>query len=132
MTIRTSMSDLADRFFSSVEQQDFQKFRETFDKDAVIWHNVDQAEKALFTFVDILEGVRAHASSWTYHVIRHCDFPDGFVRQNRLVGATSAGKPFDFATCVGGIVKEARLTRVEEYYDATAAQPLFELLVARA
>ena len=123
-------SDLADRFFTSVEQQDFQMFRTTFDASAVIWHNMDRTEKVLVTFVDVLEDVRAKASSWKYVLIRHRDFSDGFVRQNRLVGTTRAGKPFDFATCVIGIVRDGRLTRVDEYYDGMAAQPLIELMAA--
>lgn len=41
-------TDLADRFFTAIEQEDYTCVIETFALDAVIWHNGDPTDMLLF------------------------------------------------------------------------------------
>ncbi|REE70895.1 ketosteroid isomerase-like protein [Rhodococcus wratislaviensis] len=118
------MNDLADRFFAAVSDGDETTLTELYAPDARIWHNDDGREQTVTENLRVLRWLSRTLDDLRYEDIRRHELPDGFAQQH-VLRATLPGHgllevPASlFVRVVGG-----RITRIDEYVDSAATQPL--------
>src|SRR5215472_17384369 len=111
---------LARAFFDAIESGDFGKIRDTYARDAVIWHNFDGKESTREENLATLDGFIKAVPSRRYTQRRLDVFGGGFVQRHLLIGKLASGKEVSLAACVVCSVKDGRINRLDEYFDSAA------------
>jgi hypothetical protein len=92
-------------------------------EDAIVWYNYEKIEHDRAAYRAILA-----TSARRFRNVRYIDFrvhlhAGGFVEQATLEGDTDAG-PLSTPFLLSATVKDGKLVRLEQYFDATTLQPL--------
>lgn len=117
------MSDaiaLAERFFAAIEAGDIATVREIYAPDAEIWHNTDGVVQGRSDNVRTLGWIAANLRDVRYTQIRRSRTDDGFVQQHVLVATNRAGARVEVPACIVTIVRDGRITRLDEYLDSAS------------
>lgn len=115
----TDIRALAKRFFDAVEAGDIDTLVACYAPDAKIWHNTDQAEQTPEDNRKTLAGMVTRISDRLYDNRRVDVFAGGFVQQHILRGTRiHDGVRLQLPACIVCLVKDGRITRLDEYFDS--------------
>lgn len=118
-----SMGELADRFFSAVENHDLAEIEQIYHRDVVVWHNFDNVEQLRIDNVRLIASFSSLFRAVKYKDIRRSFFKGGCVQQHVLAGTTKAGIQFTVFACMVISMGNDKITRIEEYFDAAQLPP---------
>jgi len=118
MSTEADTRALAKRFFDAVEQGDIDTLHACYAPDAKIWHNTDEAEQSRDDNAETLRGFVQRIPSRTYAKRRLQVFDGGFVHQHELQGVRRDGVKVHLPACIVCLVKDGKITRLDEYFDS--------------
>ena len=114
-----AMRALAKRFFDCVEAGDIDGLVACYAPDAKIWHNTDEQIQGPEDNKKTLAGMVTRILDRVYDDRRVDVFPGGFVQQHILRGVRKHdGVRLALPACIVCQVKDARITRLDEYFDS--------------
>ena len=93
-----SMEQLANRFFSAIENVDLKALDAIYTADAVVWHNYDNVEQPRDANIAMLSKFPTMFRSFKYANIRRAFFDGGFVQQHVVRGVKANGDAFAVPT----------------------------------
>ncbi len=115
----------AERLTAAMAACDADLMREIFAPDATIWHSGDRSELGLTELLDGVRATREAARTVELSVTGRFVTDTGFVQTQQTtyhLGGRRSSR-FDAAMFVR-LDQRGRITRIEEYFDAAALQPL--------
>lgn len=115
---------VAAKFFAAIEAGDIDALRSLYSPDAKIWHNTDQIDQSVDENLVVLGWVIHNVKGWRYEDVRRTSYEGGFVERHVGKGIAPSGLPFAMPACIVGEVDGGRVTRIEEYIDSAAVEPL--------
>ncbi len=114
-----SVRALAKRFFDCVEQGDMEGFAACYAPDVEIWHNTDGLIQGKEANREAVAAMVKRIIKPVYDNRRVELFPGGFVQQHILRGTRAYdGADLTVPACVVCIVKDGKITRLDEYFDS--------------
>jgi ketosteroid isomerase-like protein len=119
------MNELADRFFAAVGAGDAAALTEMYAPDARIWHNDKNSEETVAENLRVLRWLARTVENLRYEEIRRYPLPDGFAQQHVVRGLLPGHGPLEIPACLFVRVQDGRITRIDEYVDSAATQPLY-------
>jgi ketosteroid isomerase-like protein len=111
------MQDLADRFFTAIEQGDVAAVEAIYDPAAVIWHNTDLSASSVAENLKVLSGLIRGTVDRRYTDRRVLATGSGFVQQHVLIAHRRDGRRLELPACIICEVQDGRITRMDEYFD---------------
>jgi ketosteroid isomerase-like protein len=127
MNTDNTAEHIGDRFFDAIERSDYDSIlHRIYSNDAVIWHNTDNINQTAVQNVDSLRSVAAIVSEWRYKVIRRIEYAGGFFQQYQVHLIPRNGKRFVLHVCGAFDVRDGKISRLEEYYDAASLGAVFK------
>lgn len=115
---------IADRLFKAIERGEVNALAEIYAPDAQIWHNTDGKVEAPQQNLSGLRQFVALSSVRAYTEIRRAPTPSGFVQQHVLRAQLKNGREFVLPACIICVVKNGRITRLDEYLDSAPLSAL--------
>lgn len=116
---------LIEQFYRAIERQDFDALAtKLYAKDAEIWHNVDNKIESAEQNISALKGLGTIATAVRYDLTSAFDIPGGVIQQSTVNFTLLNGKSSQLFTCAIFYVKDGRIARLEEYYDAAGLQQI--------
>src|SRR5215472_9284577 len=103
---KDEIAELARGFFDAIEKGDIGKVRDTYARDAVIWHNFDGKKSTRDENLATLDGYIKAVPTRRYTERRLDVFDGGFVQRHRLVGQLASGKDVSLDACIVCAVKD--------------------------
>ena len=128
--------ELADRFLAAITGGDTDTLRALYTPDALIWHNGPGAgggsEQAVEDNLRTLRWLSRNLRDMRYAEVRRDALPSGYVQRHVLRGSLPDGTPIEAATCLfATVTDDGRISRIEEYADTRATEPLHALAAAQ-
>jgi len=114
----TEILALARRFFDAVVRGDLEAVRAIYASDAVIWTAADPAERTPAENLAVLGWIKKNVRDFRYEDVRCQATSTGFVEQHTTCGTAPSGAEFRFPACLVVHLKDGRITRLEEYFEA--------------
>ncbi|KAB7742343.1 DUF4440 domain-containing protein [Parvibaculum sedimenti] len=116
---------LAERFVAAIEAGDIETLKSAcYAPDAVIWHNFDQVNQTVDQNLKVLGWMARVLPQRRYDILRRVVIPGGYLQQHVLRGKRPSGEDFAMPACLIVMVKDGRITRLEEYLDPAQAAVL--------
>jgi len=109
---------VAKKLFAAVEAGDVETVRSLYAPEFRIWHNYDGVAQTADENLGVLRWLVANVSNRRYEEVRLQKTDDGFVQQHVLRGTTTSGKTLELPACMLGTVKDGKIVRLDEYFDA--------------
>ena len=113
-----SMEQLANRFFSAIENVDLKALDAIYTADAVVWHNYDNVEQPRDANIAMLSKFPTMFRSFKYANIRRAFFDGGFVQQHVVRGVKANGDAFAVPNCMVVTVRGNQIARIDDYFDS--------------
>lgn len=116
-TLPLEVEQLANRFFTALEEGSIEGVLACYHRDARIWHNFD---KVAMTPEESLSGVRTLFLNFPgrkYVNVQRLPTHLGFVQQHSLMLKRLDGVMIDWPGCLIVKVNEDLITRLDEYVD---------------
>lgn len=123
--------DLAARFVAAIERGDIETVRACYAPDARIWHNTDNIAQTVDENLKVLRWMVRTLADRRYDIVARSATADGFVQQH-VLRATINGAPFAMPACIVCIVREDRITRLDEYLDGVQVAALTKMTANQA
>jgi ketosteroid isomerase-like protein len=123
--------DLAASFVAAIEAGDVDALRRIYAPEARIWPNGDGAEQTVEENLRTLRWPVRNVRDLRYEEIRRDPLPGGYVQRHVLCGGLPDGTPIEVAACLFATVADGMITRIEEYADSRASDPLRAYATAR-
>ncbi|MGP4026380.1 nuclear transport factor 2 family protein [Actinomadura sp. 3N407] len=127
--------ELADRFMAAITSGDVDTLRSLYAPGALIWRNGPGegggSEQSVDDNLRTLRWLSRNLDGFRYEEIRRDPLPDGYVQRHVLRGTLPDRTPVEMAACLFVTVAGGRITRVEEYADTRAGDPLRDLAAAQ-
>ncbi|HEY4343927.1 MAG TPA: nuclear transport factor 2 family protein [Parvibaculum sp.] len=120
----SSILALAERFVGAIESGDIEAVKGCYADDARIWHNFDNVDQTVPENLRVLTWITGVLSDRKYNILRRVAIPGGFLQQHVLSGKLKSGAPFSMPACLVVLVKDGRISRLEEYLDPAQAAAL--------
>jgi ketosteroid isomerase-like protein len=122
---------VADKLGDAIASRDADKIRAIYADDVVIWHPAFDQEMDKVENSGLLARVFELASDLKYENIRRHPIDGGVIQQHVLTGAFTDGEPLPrLQVCMIIKVRDGKITRIEEYFDAGTFAPVWERLGA--
>ena len=116
---------LAERFVTAIETGDIETLKSVcYAPDAEIWHNFDQVNQTVEQNLKVLGWMARVLPQRRYEILRRVVIPGGYLQQHVLRGKRPNGEDFAMPACLVVMVKDGRITRLEEYLDPAQAAVL--------
>ncbi|MGB3809590.1 MAG: nuclear transport factor 2 family protein [Parvibaculum sp.] len=115
---------LAECFVSAIERGDIEAVKGCYAEDARIWHNFDNVDQTVAENLKVLGWMSRVLSDRKYNILRRVTIPGGYLQQHVLSGKLKSGAPFSMPACLVVLVKDGRISRLEEYLDPAQAAAL--------
>ncbi len=116
---------LAERFVAAIETGDIETLKSVcYAPDAEIWHNFDQVSQTVEQNLKVLGWMARVLPQRRYEILRRVVIPGGYLQQHVLRGKRPDGEDFAMPACLVVMVKDGRITRLEEYLDPAQAAVL--------
>lgn len=116
---------LAERFVVAIETVDIETLKSVcYAPDAEIWHNFDQVNQTVEQNLKVLGWMARVLPQRRYEILRRVVIPGGYLQQHVLRGKRPNGEDFAMPACLVVMVKDGRITRLEEYLDPAQAAVL--------
>lgn len=128
--------EIADRLLAAITRGDTETVRGLYAPGALIWHNgpgpgggeAQGVEENLRT----LRWLARNLTDLRYDEIRRDPLPGGYVQRHVLRAQLADGTQLEIAACLFVTVDDGgRITRIEEYADTRASDPLRALAAAQ-
>ena len=116
--------EVAERLFAAITAGDIDAVVAIYHPDVVVWHNTDGMEQTAQDNLIILRWVTHNIADLRYEEVRRAETPAGFVQQHVMRGIAPNGTPIEVPACVVCTVENGKITRLDEYLDATHTAPL--------
>jgi ketosteroid isomerase-like protein len=116
--------DIAAGLVAAIEAGDVDALRRIYAPEARIWHNGDGAEQTVEDNLRTLRWLARNVRDLRYEEIRRDPLPAGYVQRHVLRGGLPDGTPIEVAACLFVTVTDGAITRIEEYADSRAGDPL--------
>jgi len=123
--------DIGRRFAAAAEARDAKALAALYSPDASFWNNVLRGTSTTEQVLELTKMEAAHIPDYRFDDVRCTASENGFVLQMTVTGTTDAGTSFAVAGCLVAQVDGDRITRIDEYVDATQARPIFEAILGR-
>ncbi|MDR7170756.1 ketosteroid isomerase-like protein [Nocardia kruczakiae] len=124
------MDELADRFFAAVSAGDTAALTALYAPEARIWHNDTNTEETVADNLRVLRWLSRTVENLRYEDIRRYVLPDGFAQQHVVRGHLPGHGELEVPASLFVRVRDGHITRIDEYVDSAATQPLREVSVA--
>jgi ketosteroid isomerase-like protein len=116
---------IADRLFSAIEAGDVDTVAAMFSDDVAAWHAGDDRTRDKTRALKVIDWFVSASADRHYDVLRRDAFDGGFVQQHVLHGTARDGAPYSMRVgIVIGVGADGLITRVDEYFDPAALEPL--------
>ena len=116
---------LAERFVAAIETGDIETLKAAcYAPDAEVWHNFDQINQTVDQNLKVLGWMAKVLPQRRYDILRRVAIPGGYLQQHVLRGKRPNGDDFAMPACLVVMVKDGRITRLEEYLDPAQAAVL--------
>lgn len=116
--------EIAALLLASIEAGDVDTLRRIYAPDARIWNGGEGAEQTVEENLRTLRWLARNVRDLRYEEIRRDPLPAGYVQRHVLRGTLLDGTPIELAACLFVTVTNGRITRIEEYADSRATDPL--------
>jgi ketosteroid isomerase-like protein len=128
--------ELADRLLTAITCGDTGTVRSLYAPGALIWHNGPSPgggkEQGVDGNLRTLRWLARNLTGMTYDDIRRDPLPGGYVQRHVLRAHLADGTQIEIAACLFVTVgADGRITRIEEYADTRASDPLSALAAAQ-
>lgn len=123
--------EIAGRLIAAITTGDADALRRLYAPDARIWHNEDGAEQNVEDNLRTLRWLARTVRDLRYEEIRRDPLPWGYVQRHVLRGGLPDGTPVEVPACLFVTVVDGRISRIEEYADSRAVEPLRAYAAAR-
>ncbi len=121
----TGILALAERFVAAIETGDIATLKSAcYAPDAEIWHNFDQVNQTVDENLKVLGWMARVLPQRRYDILRRVVIPGGYLQQHVLRGKRPNGEDFAMPACLVVMVRDGRITRLEEYLDPAQAAVL--------
>lgn len=124
LTMPPAPLEVAERLFAAITAGDVDAVAALYHPDVVVWHNTDGMEQTAQDNLIILRWVTDNIAELRYEEVRRAETPAGFVQQHVMRGIAPNGTPIEVPACVVCTVENGKITRLDEYLDATHTAPL--------
>lgn len=124
------MDELADRFFAAVSAGDTAALTALYAPEARIWHNDTNTEETVADNLRVLRWLSRTVENLRYEDIRRYVLPDGFAQQHVVRGHLPGHGELEVPASLFVRVRDGHITRIDEYVDSAATQPLREVPTA--
>ena len=115
---------LAERLSEASKRGDNEEIARCYAPDARIWRNFDGYEQTIEEMFKVSRWINKKLNNRIYTVLRREAIPGGYVQQHVMTGTLANGDTFELPACFVALVKDGRITRVEEYLDSAQADKL--------
>ena len=109
--------ELCDRFFDSIERNDYETLASCYAPEAVVWHSHDCLYQSRVDNLAMLKDGMQRLTKMRFKNRRVHTFEGGFVQQHTLF----VTYPNDFVgqmdVCFVGYVRDGMISRAYEYFD---------------
>ena len=109
---------VAKKLFAAVEAGDVETVRGLYAPEFRIWHNYDGVAQTAEENLGVLRWLCENVSNRRYEEVRLQKTEAGFVQQHVLRGTTASGAKLELPACMVGVVKDGKIVRLDEYFDA--------------
>jgi ketosteroid isomerase-like protein len=115
-----AVEDFAEDFFNAICRADVAFLKKAYAPDALIWHNTDMTEKSAEASIGTIQWLIDNISNFRYEDARTIPTATGFVRLHICRGThKSTGRELCVPVACIAEMKNGRITRFEEYFDAS-------------
>jgi len=111
------MLALADRFFDSLERNDYETFETCYAPEAVVWHSHDCLYQSRADNLAMLKNALKTHQKMEYISRRVRTFDGGFVQQHICRVTWANGYVGDMDTCFIAYTRDGMISRIYEYFD---------------
>lgn len=116
----------ADALGAAIQARDANLIRAIYDDKITVWHGCTGATQNKEDNASLLAAVFAVTSSLRYTDIKRHDIAGGIVQQHTLVGTFDDATPLpELNACLILWVKNGKIQRIEEYFDASVYSEVF-------
>jgi len=115
---------LAERLAQASARGDNEAIARCYAPDARIWRNFDGQEQTIEDMFKVSRWINKKLTNRVYKVQRREAIPGGYVQQHVMTGTLANGDIFELPAMLVALVKDGRITRVEEYLDSVQADKL--------
>ena len=123
---------LADRFIGGIEQGDIATVRDCYDPQVRVWLNTNGIEKTREENLEILSGLVAKTSSRQYLNRTITPTATGYVQTHVLHAVHLKGPVLDLPAALICTVENARIVRLQEYFDSAPLMAWYAAIEAAA
>jgi uncharacterized protein len=116
--------DIAVAFMTAIAAGDVDTLRRIYHPAARIWHNDEDAEQTAEESLRVLRWLARNVSDLRYEEIRRDPTEAGYVQRHVLRGSIADGTGIEVPACLFVTVTDGRISRIEEYADSRATDPL--------
>ncbi len=116
--------EVAKQLFAAVEAGDVDAVRSLYAPEIRIWHNYDGVAQTMDENLGVLRWLVANVSNRRYEQVKLQRTDAGFVQQHVLTGTGANGAKLELPACLLGTVKDGKIVRIDEYFDAAHLAPL--------
>jgi ketosteroid isomerase-like protein len=110
--------EVCEKLFAAIPRGDLAAVRALYAPDAAIWHNHDGVTQDPDANLRVLDWVVHNVREISYEVTSRQPTPNGFVQQHVMRGIAPSGKKLELAACIVCVVRNGRITRLDEYLDS--------------
>lgn len=111
------MLALADRFFDSLERNDFETFEKCYAPEAVVWHSHDGLYQSRADNLAMLQKAMQTHQKMEYTDRKIHVFEGGFVQQHTCYVTWANGYRGGMDTCFIAYTRDGMISRIYEYFD---------------
>ncbi len=115
---------VAEDFFTAIQQSDIERVRAIYADDAVIWHAHTGKQQSREENLVVLNAALKAIKGFRYEEVRRFAIEGGFVEQHVLRGTAPSGEPLEVEACIVVRLEGGRIKRLDEYLDSKALAPL--------
>jgi ketosteroid isomerase-like protein len=108
-------------FFDAVVSGDVATIERVLAPEMVSWQNARGTETPRDVLLRRIGGIAAAGNGFHYEDIVCEATSDGFVERHTACLTSPEGKPVRIPAVVVGLIKDGRITRIDEYIDSAAA-----------
>jgi ketosteroid isomerase-like protein len=125
-----AMTAIADRLFSAIEAGDVDTVAAMFSDDVTVWQLGDGKTRDKSRALRVIDWFVSATVDRHYDVLARQAFDGGFVQQHILHGAALDGTPYSMRVAIIiAVGTDGLITRVDEYFDPAALEPLNKQVV---
>ncbi|MBV8928001.1 MAG: nuclear transport factor 2 family protein [Mycobacteriaceae bacterium] len=125
-----AIAAIADRLFSAIEAGDADTVADMWADDITVWQLGDGKTRDKTRALRVIEWFMAATTERHYDVLSRQALDGGFVQQHVLHGTARDGTPYSMRVAIIiAVGADGRITRVDEYFDPAALDPLNKQVV---